>query len=563
MQQNQQQIGRYQVLGELGRGAMGIVYRAHDPKIGRSIAIKTIALNALSSEEERARLRDRLRREAQSAGVLSHPNIVTIYDVHEEGDHAYIFMEFVDGPTLENLIAQGRVPNPGPLLDLLEQVAEGLDYAHSRGIVHRDIKPGNVMVDSHITAKITDFGVARISTQPTGSTMSGTILGTPNYMSPEQIQGETVDGRADQFSLAVMAYELLTGERPFQGEALPTLIYKIVHADPPSPHILNGTLPAEVAPVFERAMHKDRDKRFASCREFIVALEKALKAAPGWVPLARGSGGDLPTVDTPRSDELRGLPPPRPRPGRDSDGAPPRDSRWLMWLGVALALSVAVAAGAYVWYGFTGYRPPEIKTETSPEPKQPEPTTPTPAPVTPAPVATEEKKGEEKRAEEAKTVPTPPQPQTAAQQVTPDSSTQWHTLSLQSEPAGASAVLENGRGCTTPCEIQVTSGRHTVVFTREGHTTVTRIIDVPLTKQIAAILAMRTGRVLVSSQPAGATIRVNGQEWPAKTPTGITLPVGKYKLEFLKEGFRNQVHEIEVRDGAVATLEINWSAGNP
>ena len=562
-----QQIGRYQVIGELGRGAMGVVYRAHDPKIGRTVAIKTIALNSLATDEERMRLRDRLRREAQSAGVLSHPNIVTIYDVLDEGDKAYIFMEYVDGPTLESLIATGRVPNPGPLLDLLEQVAEGLDYAHSRGIVHRDIKPGNVMVHHHLTAKITDFGVARISSQPTGSTLSGTILGTPNYMSPEQIQGEQVDGRADQFSLAVMAYELLTGERPFQGEALPTLIYKIVHAEPPSPHILNGTLPAEVGPVFERALNKDARQRFGSCREFVASLDQALKASPSWVPLSRGAGGDLPTViGTPTGGgggKVVELPePPRPRRNRDLSEGVRKNSRWLLWLGVPLALALAMAIGVYVWYSLTGYRPPvePIVKENAPPPAPP-PSVVVEQTPKPEPPAQEPAKEEEKKKEEPAE---PARPVTQAQKPGPEiPSSQWHTLSLESEPAGASAVLENGRGCTTPCEIQVTAGRHTVVMTREGFAPVTRIIDVPLTKLVAVNLAQRTGRVLVSSQPPGATIRVNGQDWPVRTPTGLTLPVGRYKLEFLKEGLRNQIHEIEVREGAVATLEVNWSSGNP
>ena len=556
-----QQIGRYQVLGELGRGAMGIVYRAHDPKIGRTIAIKTIALNSLATEEDRTRLRDRLRREAQSAGVLSHPNIVTIYDVLDEGDKAYIFMEYVDGPTLESLIATGRVPNPGPLIDLLEQVAEGLDYAHSRGIVHRDIKPGNVMVHHHLTAKITDFGVARISSQPTGSTLSGTILGTPNYMSPEQIQGEAVDGRADQFSLAVMAYELLTGERPFQGEALPTLIYKIVHADPPSPHILNGTLPAEVGPVFERALNKDAQKRFGSCREFVAALDQALKAAPAWMPLARGAGGDLPTmIGTPagggRVDALP--PPPRPRRNRDDSEGVRRNSRWLMWLGVPLALALATAIGAYVYYSVTGYRPPVEQGEPA---KPREPVVEQKPLIDPPKTAVEEKKAEP--AEDEKKAESVPKPVTQPQQPIAEPAAQWHSVSLASEPPGASAVLENGRGCTTPCEIQVAAGRHTVAVTRDGYSSATRIIDVPRDQQVNVSLAQRTGRVLVSSQPPGATVRVNGQDWPVRTPTGITLPVGRYKLEFLKDGYRNQVHEIEIREGAVATLEVNWSSGNP
>src|SRR5882672_5509694 len=189
-----QQIGRYQVLGELGRGAMGIVYRALDPKIGRSVAIKTIRLNEFVDPNERARLRDRLMREAQSAGILSHPNIVTIFDVSEENNVAYIVMEMVDGPTLDRLLHSEPL-TPKLILSVIQQTATALDYAHKQGIVHRDIKPANIMIHEGTVAKIADFGVAKI--QSNQLTQSGTILGTPNYMAPEQIQGNAVDGTAD------------------------------------------------------------------------------------------------------------------------------------------------------------------------------------------------------------------------------------------------------------------------------------------------------------------------------------------------------------------------------
>ena len=205
------QVGRYQIGEELGRGAMGVVYKAQDPAIGRVVAIKSIRLSDLTDEDERRRMRDRLFREAQSAGVLSHPNIVTIYDIAEEDGMAYIFMEYVNGPTLEKLLGARYPPERETLLSLLRQTAGALDYAHRKGIVHRDIKPANIMVHDNAIAKITDFGVARIASQQ--MTHSGAMMGTPNYMSPEQVEGHPVDGRADQFSLAVVAYEIFTGEK--------------------------------------------------------------------------------------------------------------------------------------------------------------------------------------------------------------------------------------------------------------------------------------------------------------------------------------------------------------
>src|SRR5579884_2551909 len=175
-------IGRYRVLGEVGRGAMGLVYRAQDPAIGRVVAIKTIRLSDLTDESERERMKERLFREAQSAGALSHPNIVTIYDIAQENGTAYIFMEFVDGPSLERVLASDQPPDNATLFHILRQTAAALDYAHAKGIVHRDIKPANILLHERTTAKITDFGVARIISQQ--MTQSGSMMGTPNYMSP-------------------------------------------------------------------------------------------------------------------------------------------------------------------------------------------------------------------------------------------------------------------------------------------------------------------------------------------------------------------------------------------
>src|SRR6202790_575604 len=190
-----QQIGRYKIVGELGRGAMGIVYKALDPAIGRTVAIKSIRLQDLTDEAERERLKERLFREAQSAGILSHPGIVTIYDIAEENGLAYIFMEFVNGPPLEKMLRHEQTPDKETLLSIFRQTAAALDYAHKKGIVHRDIKPANIMIHEDGTAKITDFGVAKIVSQQ--MTVAGTMMGTPSYMSPEQVKGAVVNGRAD------------------------------------------------------------------------------------------------------------------------------------------------------------------------------------------------------------------------------------------------------------------------------------------------------------------------------------------------------------------------------
>src|SRR6204780_4752051 len=289
-----EKIGRYQVLGEIGRGAMGVVYRAQDPAIGRIIAIKTIRLSDFTDEAERERLRERLFREAQSAGMLSHPNIVTIYDIAEENGLAYIFMECVDGPSLDKVLNGAEAIRSENALSILRQTATALDYAHQKGIVHRDIKPANILIHERTHAKITDFGVAKIMSQQ--MTQSGVMMGTPNYMSPEQVQGHAVDGRADQFSLAVIAYEILTGEKPFLADQLPALLFRIVREDPVPPQRLNPTVGPQGEMVLKKALAKSANDRYGACIEFVDALAVALQSSPGWRPLPRSSAQSMPTM---------------------------------------------------------------------------------------------------------------------------------------------------------------------------------------------------------------------------------------------------------------------------
>ncbi len=284
------QVGRYQILEELGRGAMGVVYKALDPAIGRTVAIKSIHLSNLSNLEERQRVRERLLREAQSAGLLSHPNIVTIYDVLEKEDYAYIFMEYVNGASLENMLRKRSLPDNPALLQFLRQVADALDYAHRKGIVHCDIKPANIIISAAAPgaerlAKIADFGVAKFVSHE--MTHAGSMIGTPNYMSPEQIEGGPISGRSDQFSLGVVVYELLTGEKPFIAESLPALFYLICKDDPKPVTTVNTSLTEPVGKVLRRALSKDPTQRFASCGDFIGSLSIALADSPEWLPVPR------------------------------------------------------------------------------------------------------------------------------------------------------------------------------------------------------------------------------------------------------------------------------------
>ena len=267
-------IGRYEIVSELGRGAMGIVYRAYDPRIGRDVAIKTIKLADQVAPDEMQGLRERLFREAQSAGRLSHPGIVTIYDIAEESGIAYITMEFVEGRTLEEMMNAGELDDLTAVAQLVEQMARALDYAHARQIVHRDIKPSNILVTPEGNIKITDFGIARITSSQ--MTQTGTVMGTPSYMSPEQVRGESIDGRSDQFSLAVMAYELVTGRKPFIGDGLTDVIFKIVSEEPERPCTINTALPAELDKTILKGLAKRPGERFGDCHAFAVAFTACL-----------------------------------------------------------------------------------------------------------------------------------------------------------------------------------------------------------------------------------------------------------------------------------------------
>jgi serine/threonine-protein kinase len=257
-----ERFGRYQILSELGRGAMGVVYQARDPKINRVVAVKTILLTGQPPEEERE-YRERFFREAEAAGRLSHPGIVTIFDMGEEPETRapYIVMEFVAGQSLDKLLT--REDHTLPLetaLQVTHELAEALDYAHAQGVVHRDLKPANILITEDGHPKIADFGVAKLNLA--NFTLSGRVLGTPAYMSPEQLNGDEVDGRSDLFSLGVILYTILTGYRPFQGNSALTVCYKVVNREPIPATVFDTDLPPGLDYIIKRAMAKDPAERY-------------------------------------------------------------------------------------------------------------------------------------------------------------------------------------------------------------------------------------------------------------------------------------------------------------
>ena len=281
-------FGRYQVKQLLGRGAMGVVYLAEDPVITRKVAIKVISSQPGQADSE---LQARFEREFRSAGTLSHPNIVTIHDVGKQGTRTFIAMEHVEGKSLEDIANLERCMPLETVANLLDQICSGLDYAHERSIVHRDIKPANIIITPDGRAKITDFGVAKIlDLTTTGVTQEGATIGTPSYMSPEQAKGYRVKGSADQFSVAVMVYRLLTGERPFMGDSRSTVMYKIVHEDPITLNVLNRTIPAGVSAAVMKALGKDPTQRFPTCSAFAVAVRVGMAGGTVEFPADANAG---------------------------------------------------------------------------------------------------------------------------------------------------------------------------------------------------------------------------------------------------------------------------------
>ena len=400
-------VGRYRIVKFLGAGAMGEVYLAEDPQIDRRLAIKTVRLVGRPQEiEDRKK---RLLREARAAGRLMHPNVVALFDAGEAAGLLFLAFEFVEGTDLAVRLEEGRRPSLREVLRMGRQAAEALDYAHSQGIVHRDIKPSNILLDAAGRVKVADFGIAKMAGQSTELTMVGSVMGSPQYLSPEQIRGEDLDGRSDIFSLGVVLYEILSGKRPFEGETITTLVYQILHKEPPSIAELRA-MPPRLEELLRRMLAKDRDERLPAgevARE-LAAIEmelsdETLSAPAGTGPMdatrvltrsPSGPSGALPPpppaalrstlgtvpASTPTAPSVRPPVPGPPPPPQASAQAPvayaplvppsgtasKRSSIWIPVAAVLLFMMVAVGAGA--WYLWQRFRPqaPEQTAQTDP-----------------------------------------------------------------------------------------------------------------------------------------------------------------------------------------------------
>jgi ankyrin repeat protein/predicted Ser/Thr protein kinase len=356
-----ERIGGYEILSELGRGAMGVVYHARDTAIGRPVAIKVIRLDPGTTAEEGAYLRQRLIREAGAAGKMYHPGIVTVHQLGEDGANVFIVMEYVEGASLEHLLSNNPLLDRAWTLDILAQIAVALDYAHKEGVVHRDVKPPNILVRSDGRVKIADFGIAKVTAAATtGMTGAGISLGSPAYMSPEQIQAGNIDGRSDQFALGTIAFQMFAGRLPFKGDTAHVVMYQIVTADPFDPQPGDAPLSPPVKAVLSRALAKNPNDRFPDCATFILQLTDAAGVAP---PVQLSSTAQIQTP-------------------------PPKPSRiWMVLPAIGAFLTLALIGGGIYWYLYWRCCAPQPVPAPVAVPDKKEATAPAPvvaAPVTPS-----------------------------------------------------------------------------------------------------------------------------------------------------------------------------------
>lgn len=563
--------GRYQIVAELGRGSMGVVYRGYDPVIGRTVAIKTMLIEGLASAEFEE-FKARFQREAQAAGVLAHPNIVTVYDFGEDNGVLYLAMEYLEGKSIQQLVEKHTVMPIETIVPLYEQVCSALDHAHQHRIVHRDIKPANIMILDSGLVKVTDFGIAKMLSM--GMTQAGQILGTPNYMSPEQVRGRQIDGRSDIFSLGVILYELVTGERPFGGQNITTVIYKIINENPISPRELDASIHNGLCYVISKALAKDPDERYQTCRE----LADDLRSYKNLGAMAAPSG----TVVIKVPPFQAATEPPR-QPSYAQRPSPPAER----------AYPPPPAAPQRPAAAEPTYEPPSSEPHHAPEVSEVRPTA----------------KVESRRAEQpARAIreerPAPrPAPQRAAAVAQPQAESSplpWIILAVlliaivagggyyflqqnkqganpaevtppsvatnppasstqtPSTPTGAEATKPNPQAPTNP----------TAPATQPPAAETTPPAPAAVTKAetpVAPTAASKTGKLMVESNVRGAHISLDGETDPAwVTPhTFADLSPGRHEIFVAMDGYNPASQNVHVNVGRTSTARLNLAEAAP
>ena len=592
-----QKFGRYEIVREIGHGAMGVVYEALDPTIGRKIALKAIRFDGIgTTADEAAR---RFKNEARAAGGLNHPNIVTVYDAGEDSGLLYLAMEFIEGSTLEALIRAQRTIATTQTIDIIRQVCAGLDFAHAKGIIHRDVKPGNIMLAGNGLVKITDFGIARAGE---AMTITGQVVGTPNYMSPEQVLGKPLDGRSDLFSVGVILYEMVTGERPFEGQSITTIMYKIVHETPIPPRKLDATIHPGLSAVIEKALSKSADDRFPNGESLVSALQSYKTASLSNVNTLGQPTGDFPgLVDTNATYDAKPQPPPSAsyqpvptvppaQPSSSSGGPTPPlgqtfDQRhpWNLspkWRRRFLVFLVLAAISIYSRFQrHSGKAQDDEKDNGSP-------TSTVASPPAPTPPSTN-----------SEAQPVPQQSASAlVKHKNAGANSSTAVMKLNSNPPAAEVDLDGKpTGKRTPTELQIGRGRHRVSIRMPGFQTSTVTVkvaggeefeyspdltvsmpnvpvpninmpDLSQLKELSKDGAIQSqfwqkwaGRqvgpgpkLMVNSKPPGASIFVDGKDSGQTSPAVIRLKPGKYHVRVELDGFNPVETDITVPENKAA-----------
>jgi predicted Ser/Thr protein kinase len=561
-----QTVGRYEITGELGRGAMGVVYKAMDPTIGRTVALKTMRLDVHGLDaQEMVR---RFQNEARAAGVLNHPNIVTIYDAGEHEGIFYIAMEFIEGTTLHELLAEKRVLPTEEVVGLARQICRGLDYAHSNGIVHRDVKPANIMITANGTVKIMDFGIAKTGGQVTNT---GQVLGTPNYMSPEQVKGRPLDGRSDLFSLGVILYEMLTGEKPFVGQNVTTIIYKIVNENPITPRDLDVTVHPGLSAIVTKALAKAPDDRYQTGADLVRDLEhyKLAGAIRSGSTTAVGAAIAQPektmvlpvrvvSGSTVRVSAAAAAPAKGPVPVRRPTTAIITSKRGMLLAVIATVLALGFAMGGYAYHR-TQVKMRQLAQEAKAREAQQLAEQQPIAIAIPAPTPEKEviardttvtylsgKKG----APGAQKQPAPIKATSSPNKVF----VQQSELKLVSRPDGAKVEIDGWSepNWVTPFTAShLAAGNHTIVFTKAGYLPQSRLVESVTGKSmdVSAELTPTVSTLVVTSNPQGANIWIDGKDSGLVTPAQITVEKGPHRVMVKKTGFKDASSDQNIAEG--------------
>ena len=484
--------GRYQIIREVGRGAMGVVYEARDPNIDRVVALKVLRQDRIASET----FVKRFLKEAKVVGRLSHPRIVTVYDVGEDNGSIYIAMEFLEGSSLSDLIRDNHL-DAAKVVELGVQIASTLEYAHQKGVIHRDVKPSNILINADGQIKITDFGIAHIEDPAaTLQTQAGEIMGTPAYMSPEQVQGHPVDNRSDIFSLGIILYELSTGMRPFGGEGkgLATIFNEIMLTTPHEPYMELPSIPKELSKTIMKALEKDPDKRFQTGKDLAVALQQCLKDKSG---------------ETPK---------------------PPSGSRVRFVITIGAILTAALAAGGM--YFFSQHKElPSVG-----QPVKPAVVLPVSPPVKPEP-------------EQAKSAVTPVKPVPPSVKPAPVKPAPVPASAPAPAPVPATAkpVPVNPVPVTIipPPVRQKSDVKKVETLPPDVPTQNRPKLTAPLSPPTAPIPLPKFAFLKVRSTPKGAHVYINGILKGA-TPLNLKLSMGQYQVRLSHPGYRDSESKVKI-----------------